>query len=299
MAVTSHGRSMYHIFLQALLSVFQISDKYFALKSRKTKINSASVANSYTQEVYDIEMLTGTVDKILDYYNDYLIFAKDNKNLKNNYKAIKEGLNDAKESQRKLVKIIEKTNKLSDESTTYLQNAMVDFRKEYRNWLKHQIRAIGGLENAYTGSLGKVTFNNDASKLILNTVNDYLSSILTNFNNLVKTDIKGANINTYKSNYARYGLTAKINLFDQFVNKNVNSATSTHDIEDYYFNSSIQEKYTTLNEFFKVYSEKNTRSIIDSIQTSEASYTITKTYEDVTDEKGTFNAICKFIKGEN
>ena len=255
----------------------------------KTKIN-ASVVNAYTTELYDIESLTLAIDEILDYHNDYLAFAKNNKVFKKNYKEIKNSLNDSKNSQKELVKIIEKTNKLSDESSTYLQSAMIDFRKEYKSWLKFSKKAINALENVYTGSLGNITFNNPASSLILNTANDYLDVIVQDFSSLVDSDVKGANITTYQIKFNNLGLHSKITYFTSFVSRYINST----EVDGYYFDSAVQEKYATLNSFFELYSQSNLVEIIDSINNSGE---ITKTYEGITDENGVYNSICNFLKG--
>lgn len=255
----------------------------------KTKIN-ASIVNPYTTELYDIEKLTVAVDVMLDFHNDYLIFAKDNKTFKKNYKEIKNNLNNSKNSQKKLVDIIEKTNKLSDESSTYLQSAMIDFRKEYLYWLKYSKKAINALENVYSGSLGDVSFNNSASTLILNTANDYLEVILDEVDYITQSDYKGANITAYSTAYKNSALHGKIANFFSFVVKNLPS----NNISNFYFDNAIQEKFENLNTFFELYSQSNLIEIIDSIDSDGAIFNI---YEGIEDENGVYGSMCLFLRG--
>ena len=263
----------------------------------KQKISSSAVSG-YSQELLDIEKTAQTIDIILDFHNDNLVFAKDNDNLKDNYKNIKEGLQDVKDIQKKLVNIVEKTNKLSDSSSTYLQGAMVDYREFYLKYLKACKRSIAGLENAYSGSLGKVLYNNPASSLILNTVNDYMDILVNQYKALVEKDSKGGNMTSYANEYASLGLKAKVDYFNKFVNKYIKSDFDKITY-NYHFDTAIQEEFDDLNSFFTVYSEKNTKPLIESIKTVGASNMVTKTYEDVTDTDGVFDLMCEFLRGGN
>lgn len=257
------------------------------------KFEEKMTSSVYLQEVQDIEKMSKSVDIILDYYNDYLVFAKDNKTFKNNYKTIKENLEEAKENQKKMSSIISKTTKLSDVSSTYLQNSMIDFRRAYVKYLKNCKSAIGGLENVYAGSLGNVTFNNTASKLILNTVNDYISVIVSNFGSLAKADVKDGSTSGYAEKYQELALTKKIDYFNDFLLTYLSD--SNHDIETYYFQTSVQEKYSLLNEFFTLYSQKNLKGVINSIQASGTIAFVAP--DEVVDTNGAFAGVVNFIGG--
>ena len=261
----------------------------------RTKVSTSAVVG-YTQELYDIEKTAKAIDIILDFHNDNLVFAKENKNLNKNYKSIKEGLQDAKDIQKKLVNIVSKTNKLSDSSSTYLQSAIVDYREQYLKYLKACKRAIGGLENAYNGSQGKVLYINQASTLILNTVNDYMDVLVSQYNDLVKADLKGGNMTAYTQEYAQLGIKAKTDNFYKFVVSNVQNGF-VDDTYNYYFESTVKQQYDELNEFFTLYSEKNTKPLIESMETVGTQNVITKTYDGVSDSNGVFEKMCKFLKG--
>ena len=258
----------------------------------KTKISS-SIVSDYQRELSDMEDLAVLVDDILNFHNDYLVFAKDNKTFKQNYKDIKNGLNDAKESQKKMNKILADTNVLSDESSTYLQSAMVDFREEFLIWLKSISRAVGGLENTYSGSLGEVTFNNPASTLILNTVNDYMSVLVADYEKLVELDVKGGNIEEYKENYFNLNITSKIKYFEKFSKRYLYNYYSNFAIQRYYFDTNVQNDFALYNEFFTLYAVEDATELIASISLNG----ITKTYEGVTDEIGAYSAIRLFVQG--
>lgn len=255
----------------------------------KTKID-ASIVNSYTDELYKIQELTIAIDEVLDYHSQYLIFVTNNKTLKNNYKPIKNNLNNVKNAQKRMVEIMESTNKLSDDSSTYLQSAMIDFRKEYSSWLSASKNAINALKNVYIGSMGDVSFNNTASSMILNTVSDYLTIISEDFDYLVEVDVKGASIVIYNTAIANISLLGKIQSFTQFVDKYI----FNEEVENYYFDKNIEEKYTKLNSFFEIYPEENLTAIIDSINTNGE---ITKTYQDIEDSENVYTDICNFVKG--
>lgn len=258
----------------------------------KTKV-STSVVGQYTQELNDMQYIAYSVNAILDYHNDYLVFAKDNKTFKNNYKNIKEGLTDAKESQKKLNKILADTNELSNESSTYLQSAMVDYRNEFFKWLKSSKRAIGGLENTYAGSLGEVSFNNPASDLILDVINDYMDVLVEYYDKLIEFDVKGGNVSDYAAKYAEFGLTYKIRCFYSFIARYLYNNNSNYYIAKYYFDTNIQNNIKLYNEFFTLYQVEDTTELIASISSSG----ITKIYEGVTDENSAYFAICKFVQG--
>ena len=273
-------------------SYLTVESENEAFKAFKEKMGQNTVVSGYQTELNDIETMADSINIILDFHNEYLVLAKNNKNLKKNYKAIKNGLKEAKESQKRLVNTVEKINKLSKNSSTYLKGAMVDYREDFIKYLKNCKRAIGGLENAYTGSLGDVTFNNLASKIILNTVNDYIEVIYDDFVELKEKDTKSYSMTDYSAEYQNLALSSKINLLNTFVKAKLEDETNK-EIENYYFLSDIQESYENLNEYFDIAEEKNLVIVIDSINSAG---NITAEFEGE-GESAYAEAISKFIKG--
>ena len=266
------------------------------MKKFREKISSSAVVR-YSSEFYHIEDTANAIDIVLDYYNESLVFAKDNQKLKNNYKPIKEGLQKSREYQKKMNKIIAKTNKFTDSSSTYLQGAIVDYRKAYVGYLNSCRRAINGLEKAYAGSQGVVLYNNPATALILSTVSDYLDVIVDQYKQLVKVDVKGGNIMTYEEKYKELGLKAKVEFFTDFVENKVKNEIR-EESHLYYFNQTYQAKYEKLNKFFEVYQEKDVKPLIESIKTHNAQSSITKAYTGIVDNENLFAYMADFLGGE-
>lgn len=257
---------------------------------------SQSRVNYYVQEFADIQILAESLQEVLDFYNDYLLFAEDNKTLQENYKTIKNGLNDASQSQQKLVSIISEANKLSAESTsTYLQGAVIDFRREFMNWLNYYCSAINGLNNSFKGSMGNILENNSASQFILNTVDDYLAIIKQDFQDVVNYDKKGVMQEyDYKGVYKA---TVKIKGFSLYVDKYLSTSSNNSEIKTYYFNNDLITKYQKLNNFFTLYNETNLQKIINSMKLTSGEIEISFVYENVVDDSGVYDAIKIFVKG--
>ena len=250
-----------------------------------SKYSSSSILSYYTYEINYISTLSETLGDVLIYYNEFMVFANDNDTLKNNYKTIKDNLDNATEEQKELNNIMSDVSLLADNSVSYLQNAFVDFRAIYYNWLVNYRDAIKALSTCYANCFGQSINNNEASYLILNTVNDFANDITNDFRNLVNSDVKG---DTSSSNY-NFISRGKIDVFEDFVDNYLNN---NYEITNYMFNSSLQSKYETINKFFELYNEPNFYEVIHSIN---ANRVITKTYTDISDSEGVYTAVKNFI----
>ena len=173
---------------------------------------------------------------------------------------------------------------------------MVDYREEFLNYLNSSARAIKGLEDVYNKALGQVSYNNLASKMILSVVNDYLDVLTSKFQTLVSIDKKGGSMTDYSDAFLDLGISAKAEFFNKFTKFYLDRLLE--EIYDFYFDSALREKFETANDFYALYSQQDTKSIIESMQTVESQNKITKTFEGITDENGTFSKICEFLKGE-
>ena len=250
-----------------------------------SKYNNSSILNYYEDEIYYISILSETLGDVLIYYNEFMAFANDNSTLKNNYKTIKGNLDSAVEEQKELNEIMSDVSLLADNSVSYLQNAYIDFRVAYHKWLVNYRDAIKALSTCYTNCFGQSINNNDASYLILNTVNDFVNDITNDFRNLVNSDVKG---DTSSNNY-KFVTKGKISTFEDFVNQYLNN---NYEITNYLFSSSLQNKYDTINKFFELYNEPNFYEVIHSINSSG---NITKIYKDISDSEGVYSAVKSFI----
>ncbi len=264
-----------------------------AYNTFETKVANCQKINNYVRtmptEMADVETLSIALAEVLDYYNDYLTFAQSNKNFHKNYKSIKNGLNGAINSQKKLNSILEEANSLGDQSSTYLQNAWIDFRIEYTEWLGDYYKAISSLNKAYQGSMGDVTTNNLASTTILNATTNFIEVIYNDFATLVKYDAENPNATSYT-----YASAGKILAFADFVDYNLDNDT---EIKNYYFSTTIKEKYQKIEQFFTLYGEEDMKNLISSIKLISNNAVVTKTYDGVQDSEGVYTAVYTFLVG--
>lgn len=252
------------------------------------KINS--YMNTMPQEMADVQTLSMTLADVLEFYNDYMLFAKDNSELKKNYKSIKGGLEDAMKNQQNLNALLIKVkNNLSENSSTYLQNAWVDFRSEYVGWLGNYYKAVSALNNAFIGSMGNVTTNSLASKTILDTTTDFVKVLYNDFKEIAQKDAKNPNASSYN-----YTLKGKITAFDDFVDYYL---VNDSEIKNYYFNSAIKDKFEKINSYFHLYGEDDMTNAIDSIEYISNRAVVTKTYTDVEDSENVYAEVKVFLMG--
>lgn len=242
-----------------------------------------STKNYYMEEYNNVPILSSTIDKVLEFYDEYLVFAKDNKVLSNNYSAIKKNLNKVISQQKKLNNIVKNVVNLEQDSDSYLQNLWIDYREEYANWLEYNANAISALSKCYEGCFKNTLTNNKASKIVLDTINDYLSSIINGYNNIVSSDLRNSN------NVYTYSLNGQILSFSNFVEKYI---VDYSDITNYYFNDSIKTKYDTIIKFYENFEQE---SFIVLIQSMDNSGNITKTFE-VEDTEGVLVVVKTFIE---
>lgn len=265
-------------------SYLKSEDEKVAYKAVGDKLRN-STKNYYIDEYNDILILSQSIDDILEFYDDYLVFAKNNKVLKKNYSAIKKNLNKVQNRQEDLNEIAANVDKLEQESDTHLQNLWIDYREAYCQWLENNAKAIAALNNCYQGCFGSTLTNNLAASTILNTVDDYLSSIVTEYKLVISSDLKNSTTNTYQ-----YTFSGQIASLNSFVDKYV---VNYSDISSYYFNEDIKEKYEDINQFFTLYKESNFISLIDSINNEGQ---VTKVYDNIEDKNGLYAQAKLFLE---
>lgn len=223
----------------------------------------------YKQEVEDVETLSQTINNILDFYDEYTIFAQNNGTLTKNYKSIKSSLNKASKLQDKMNEEIVKLITLSDNSDTYQRNAWIDLRVLYIDWLESMQNAITRLNTCYQKCFNPSFTNNSASTLVLNTIDDYIDVIVDEFNNLKENDKKSGSVEVYS-----YTIAGKVKLFNAFVRNQVKS----ENFVDYTFDEQTKVFYDDVNKFFDLYSQEDFKNVIISINPNGA---ITEDFDDV------------------
>lgn len=236
----------------------------------KLKAEFDIAVTGYKQEVEDIETLSQTINNVLDFYDEYTIFAKNNGTLTQNYKSIKSNLNKASRLQDDMNEEIVTLISLSDNSDTYQRNAWIDLRVIYVDWLESMQNAITRLNTCYQGCFDPSFTNNSASTLVLNTIDDYIDVIIDDFKSVIKEDKKSGSANETYS----YTIAGKIKLFSAFVNTQLNSKNFV----DYTFDGQTKVFYDDVNQFFTLYDQEDFKYIISSINPNGA---ITENFEDV------------------
>ena len=235
----------------------------------KLKAEFDIAVTGYKQEVEDIETLSQTINNVLDFYDEYTIFAKNNGTLTQNYKSIKSNLNKASRLQDDMNEEIVTLISLSDNSDTYQRNAWIDLRVIYVDWLESMQNAITRLNTCYQNCFDPSLTNNTASTLVLNAVDDYISVITDDFNDLIENDQKSNSIESYN-----YTMNGRIKLFEAFVNARL---TSTNFV-NYIFYQRIKNFYDDVNQFYTVYSQEDFKYFLDSIAPNGA---FTENFDDV------------------
>lgn len=235
----------------------------------KLKAEFDIAVTGYKQEVEDIETLSQTINNVLDFYDEYTIFAKNNGTLTQNYKSIKSNLNKASRLQDDMNEEIVTLISLSDNSDTYQRNAWIDLRVIYVDWLESMQNAITRLNTCYQNCFDPSLTNNTASTLVLNAVDDYISVITDDFNDLIENDQKSNSIESYN-----YTMNGRIKLFEAFVNARL---TSTNFV-NYIFYQRIKNFYDDVNQFYTVYSQEDFKYLLDSIAPNGA---FTENFDDV------------------
>ncbi len=256
----------------------------------KNKLGAGEKFNVYQKEMEDYALITDSIYNILDFYNDNLIFASSNKNLKKNFKPIKNNLNDAKAIQGRLSSALVKMKDIARD-TDSMRNAIIDFRNEFVKWLKANQKAFVALNSAYSGSMGNILENNLASRIILNTADEMLSELIAKIELANDFDKKGASLD---KNY--YKAEAMTGLFTDFVNKNIKNENSA--IKNYYFDEAIQTNYQKFDKFIKTYPKDALSQVIESVRKENGKIVFTKTFEGVEDADGVYNTVKILLGGQ-
>ncbi len=277
----------------SMIEALQENESHFLLKDTKEKndfneftlkIKGSTTLNYYTQEIEDVEIVVNNMSSILSFYNDYMVFANQNKVLSSNTKSINKCISNANNIQKNIDKLLENTKKLEDDSTSYLKNAWIDFRKELNKYIENYYKMFLSLSKCYQGCFNVSYTQNNASTKILNAANDYIYCIMSDYKVIINNDRKD---NIVGGGYA-YVSAPKINWFNAFVQ---NCIVDNAEITQYLYTPSLQTSYKKLDEFFKVYKELDFKKMIGAINTAG----LNNPYKNVSDPSSTFAAAKKFL----
>ena len=252
----------------------------------KTKIQSTAAVSYYNDEAASLAKLVGTVDEVADYYNQYYIFAQNNKIHKSNKKKIKKALKNIKNVQKEMNELLDRaeSSSLTTNASTHLQNMWIDYREMYAQQFENYKILFASLNKVYHGSLGKTVAVNQASKNILNAVDDYMTVLNNEIHGLVKSDTKGN-----KSTGYNYTFAAKIDGFDKFVQKYI---ANDETITEYYFIETPKIYHDSIANFYSFLDESNFINVINTIQFDSTEVVADFDKAEITDDDMEADNVC-------
>lgn len=204
--------------------------------SFQRKINNS--ATEYIEEVASAKAVIVMLNEVLDFYNDYMVFAKDNKTFQDNYNLIMDGFNDANKYQKDMNAIcLEVYNKVEN-SSTFIKGAWTDFKVVYAKYIKSYSNSIRGLNKVFTSCVPAGVINNDFTVKVLSTVDDYLAVINTGFEAKAK-------VIEFAGTFTKEYLNAEM-------------------LSQYKFSENLQGKLKSINKFSELYG-KSLRELIASV----------------------------------
>jgi len=253
-------------------SMFLKQDKNKKLyKDFQTKITNIEAINKvYGQETQNVYTLTLAINQIMDFYNDYIVFAEDKSTFQSNYGVIMKNYDVANTEQKKMEDVIVKVmQELGDQDNTFFESYWKEFRGYYVKYLNCYVTVINSLCEIYKDCVPNGILANQLTNLVLDNVDNYL--------NLINKDFEKS---TYKIQY--------LNNFISYLDIKNNNV-----LIKYNFSEELQESYSLISTFETIYGkDKTLSSVIDSI--NENGFT----FESVSaDSKGVLDKTKTFLQG--
>ena len=277
----------------SMIEALQENEEHFFLTDEKEhsdfdeftlKITSNASLSYYTEEINNVEVISQGMASVLSYYNDYFVFAKKNKTLSSNTKTINKYITTTNKVQKNIDNLLENTKKLNNDSVSYLKNSWIDFRKEFNKYIEAYYKMFASLSKCYKNCFDTSYSKNAASMRILDTANDYIYCIMSDYKIISNNDKKDR---IEQGNYA-YSSTPKITWFKAFVDKCV---VNTNEISRYLYSEDLQLSYAKVDNFFKVYKQNDFKNMINAIYVTG----LTNPYNSVEDNDGLFENAKTFL----
>ena len=256
------------------------------------QVVAESSISSYSQEMQDVETILLNIEVIVDKYTDYAIFFEENEYFYDNYKPLTNSLNEIQNYKSEIVSELETVkNEYNKDSSDFLRKSWINVRENFVNMLDKYCTAFSTYRDIFLNSYFGLE-QNLASSLTVNAVSDYLSVLRDDFKDLAKKDTADKNFTDYS--YSNRVITIA---FDTFVTKTEQEISG--DINNYYFDETISQKYEKINSFYSVYNQKNLYQVISSAYLNIDTITFVKVFEGITDNEGTYLALKEFLGGQN
>lgn len=217
--------------------------------------NDPAIKETFGKESDSVLVLSVAMNKVLSFYNDQLIFAKDNKTFQNNYNPVVKNLNKAAKAQEVFEAVVTKVKAtLKDEiNSTFIKGAWEEFRAAFMDYVDGIAAAVKALDKIYTACIAK--------GVLVNNLNEFTREVACAYlNQIADVDLsKSANYIDYFYFFTNY--------FDKEEDGNI--------LVEYTFSSSLQDKYLDMMEVVGSY--KNLISgMVKSINATGVTYSIDK-----------------------
>lgn len=203
----------------------------------------------YTQELKDVKEISKSMYDVVNYYNDIVKYAQNNKVLKNNNGKIKSALENINKTTKTLNKIIDDAVSLTETKETYLRNAWIEYRRNLSIWTKNYAQVCVGLSNIANGCFDNSLTVNVATKTNLKVISAYMTVISERMSNLVETDKASVDVSQFSYDY--HGIIEKLKFFsDSYILKDTSS-------KNYFYDDALVTKYQAISNCTKKISFKD------------------------------------------
>lgn len=224
-----------------------LNDKDEAAMYSSFESKIAVSAPQYRTEASDAKTVSLMMGQILGFYNNYLVYAENNGTFQSQYRVILDGFNSMNTYQKGMKDILKDVNDyVGQDANTYITGAWQKFKVQYNGYVSSYAKTLEGLGKVFIDCVPKGVQNNDFTKLVIETTNDYLTVIA-----------KHAENNSAVVSYA-----------SRFVSRYLIDTDTTFKFE---FNESMKTSLNKINEFTTVYKD-NIISVIESIDASGIKY---------------------------
>ncbi len=251
-------------FKEAETSFLQSDEERNMYSSFTSKIQIS--ASQYIKNADDAKTVSNMLVNVLDFYNEFLVFAKDNKTYQAQYRVVLDAFNSANSYQKSMNSLLKDVYEYVGNDTTYITGAWQKFEKDYFQYVEYYVKALEGLGKVYIDCVPSGFNNNALTSLVINTTTDYLKVISTG-----------------KDNYSAVVAKAE-NFIDKYI-------LDTSLIEKYEFSSNLKTTVTNINSFETIYKD-SVISVINSINNSGITYKIRDT-----DKTGALASLKSFLEG--
>lgn len=214
-------------------------DTKASYKAMQDKIASTAGVSYYETEIKDFYDLSESLDDVVDFYNEYYVFAKDNKIREKQSKKITKSIRNIKSNQKELKEFLVKSKTI--ETQSHLQNLWIDYRAKYIEQFKNYQKLFVSLNKVYHGCLGETFAVSNASRNVFDCVDSYMVVIAQDLTALSQQDVKG----NKESDYT-YTLSAKIEAFGEFCSSYVEDDDS---VQMYYYSPYYQTLHNRVAKF--------------------------------------------------